>query len=390
MVAVRRAGRKVSDKAATWRDSSGQVEATADPATMCWYPRRPGRLRAVDAGDARALRCRACPGCYELEMRELAERLHLKYANSTALLYYAWIPAPADDQAGRNHNFHRRAGLQLESGLLRNGRTSIALLSERKRPLEVLRRELKADFHIQYISVKRGIVAFRPLAQGLLVSRRTYGEQVKRFYIRRLPKLERRSFTIDRIPYEKGYDVRSGPRAWRADGRALFPPEIWRLQNRDRRRVRNLLALAPNGECVQAVMKLVTAVAAGSSLTLNQPTRPILPADAVQRHYLEHAMRVKARDDAARAATTVLSSRSSGEGATQVLDTIDSNDGSKLLSDVDLARAGPSGRPAWQERDLRDQEIRRAARPLAPKSTPEEWKAWGEKMSALVKNRSTK
>jgi hypothetical protein len=310
------------------------------------------------------------------------------YENRTALLYYAWIPVSAEQHAGSNHNLHRRPGLKLEPGLFRDGRTAIALYSESRRGLEALRRELRVDFRIQYISVKRGAVAFRPLAQGNLVSRRTYGPQVKRFYVRGLPKLERRKFEIERIPYQPGYDRRASPRVMRGDGRALYPPEIWKLQNRDRRRVRNLLALAPNGDSVRAVMELVSAVASASALPVNELLRKKLPVEIVRRHYQENAARVKAReDDAARAATTEIQTERS-EGATQVVDTVYPEVSPKLLSDADLARAGPTGKPLWHERELRDAATRRAARPIAPNSSASEWKAWAEKMANLVRNRS--
>jgi hypothetical protein len=59
-----------------------------------------------------------------------------------------------------------------------------------------------------------------------------------------------------------------------------------------------------------------------------------------------------------------------------------------LLSDEDLARAGPSGQAVWQERELKDAEIRRLTRPAVKPITLEEANAWAEKMTKLLRERN--
>ncbi len=72
------AGKRASARAfaATWRDSKDEIVATTWGGTMCWFPRKPWRLRIAHEGFEHVIRCRECPGCLEFERRRLADRLH--------------------------------------------------------------------------------------------------------------------------------------------------------------------------------------------------------------------------------------------------------------------------------------------------------------------------
>jgi hypothetical protein len=56
-----------------------------------------------------------------------------------------------------------------------------------------------------------------------------------------------------------------------------------------------------------------------------------------------------------------------------------------LLSDEDLARAGPSGKPVWAERELADKQRRQEAEAQKRAANLKFFEEWAERMKAKVK-----
>jgi len=292
-------------RSGTWRYSSGQIESLADPRTICMEPRRPGKLRARRDGFSAVLRCWQCRGCLELLCRLQAKRLHAKYQNQCDVLWACRIEVTKENCARLNHALHRRPRFELESGLLRDGPRKIIVLARKKKVLENLRRELRADFYIVHISVKRGAAAFRPICAGVLIQREQYGRQKNRWYVPGLPRPEKLDWEIERIPYQKGYDKRRSPRAFRADGRALYPPDLWAGRPRGMRAIRNAYRHASDSDSVRLVDALVFARPHASAMSLNRHLLNPIPQKPQMSREEQAARVAKIRDDAARAATAI-------------------------------------------------------------------------------------
>jgi hypothetical protein len=389
MVRALNASRDPNPVAATWRDLSSGPIATTDARTMCYFPRRPGRLRAVRDGFTSVLRCRDCPGCYEFDRRRLAARLQAHYQNFTGQLWCARIRAPAEDHSRLARNLHRRSSLALEPGLYRCGAGSFQVLGRDEKLLRAALSELGRPFRLWRIRLGRGRATWSRVTAGLLVSRAQYGEQTKRWYVAGLKPAEKLTWSVDRIPYEKGYDPRRSPRAWAESGLVLVPPAAWALRPRDRRTVRNMYAHASDPESVAAVMQVVATVAASLPSPVNRSERPLLSREVVAAHYAEMKRRRQAVSDAARAATDEKIDRPilGGRYASSVL--VDNRAPPKWLSDSELNANTSEGLPAWMEREHKDRESRGRA-DAAKRTRAAEWRdAWLERMKELSRKRQS-
>ena len=273
--------------AATWRDEHDQVAGTTSGGTMCWFPRKPGRLRIQRDGYEHIVRCGECPGCIELNRRRLADRLSAKYASDAVGLFLTRIYVPLGIQAAVSHNLHRRPRLGLEPGLYRLGISSFAVLTRAPNELHLALNRAGLRHRSERVRFKRGRRAWRGITAGLLVSRDQYGEQVKRWYCRGLPPAEKETWQVVKREYQKGYSRLHSPRAWTADKLVLVPPDVWKLGRNDRRRVRELLRRAPDPESARVVIDLVAAVTAkvGRQLTVNAAPSGRLTREQVQAWY---------------------------------------------------------------------------------------------------------
>ncbi len=373
--------------AATWRTKDDQVAATTWGGTMCWFPVKPGSLRIEREGFHHIVRCRDCPGCLELDRRRLADRLSTRYPRDGRDLYLVRIYAPGSTHAGFSHALHRRRALGLEPGFFRLGASSFAVLVRDKHLVAHALRKMALVSRIEKIRFRRGRRAWRSLTAGLLVSRDTYGAQVKRWYARGLPAAERESWTVTSKPYQRGYDRRSSPRAWTESKLVLVPPEVWRMGRRDRRTVREMLRRAPDPESARVVIDLVAA--------LNRKFAQHLPLEAAPKGRLS---KEQVREWYQKMAAKKAASETSGSGS-EILPPLSEVGGyassvhsspteqSKLVSDDELLKPGASGDPAWMERER--QRVRlRGQREAAKQAKDKTWiEQWAEKMQSLVKGR---
>ena len=366
---------------------------------MCWFPRKPWRLRIERDGFEHVIRCGECPGCLEFERRRLADRLQNKYApvgqigsrgfskpekagaiparRSKAMrrvrgrpataagaagaapaatpLYLIRIWAPLSAQAKIGRDLHRRRGLELEPGLYRLGASSFGLLSREKIALPRVLRAAGATFRIEPVRFGRRRRAWRAITAGLMVVRAVYGEQVKRWYSRGLPPARRESWNVLKRPYQPGYDRARAPRAWTKGQLVLVPPEIWSLRRSDRRSLRALLNRAPDPESVNRMMGLVNTVVEARKLLppVHLPSSNASTAELVRAWFAKHGKDVGARAPSDLTAPDLHPS-SGGEGYVSS----EHSPGELLpraLTAEQLLEPGPSGRPRWMERQGADE-----------------------------------
>lgn len=351
------AGRKkISRQAATWRDPAGKVIKTTDASTMCWSPRLPRHLRAVnpETGHRQPLRCKTCPGCLELDRRRLEKRMVERYCDYPGQLFLAEIAAPLEDHARLSHQLHRRRGLELERGYWRLNPGRFAVVARSRDQIDRVLDKLKLPHELYTVRKNGRRRSWNRLSRGLLVARQHYGKQRNRWYARGLPPARTLSWTIEKIPREERepFDWRSSPRA-RSDNLVLVPPEIWQdCPRRNRKSLWALMQTPATPEMAKAIAEAVHSTAAKLSLTAAPSGAS--GVSAVQRRLEEEQKRRQVIEDAARAASANISPISLGESHASSVHH-DSSEKRELLSNEDLARAGPRGLPVWQERDVCEQ-----------------------------------
>lgn len=169
----------------------------------------------------------------------------------------------------------------------------------------------------------------------------------------------------------------------------LVPPEIWKEASRDRRKLRALMRTPPTPEMVEALATVMQRTAAKLQWPFIDAPPATPPVSAVLKRHEEDRKRVQIRDDTARAASTDPTNTAASGGRCISSVRSGSSDKRELLSDEDLARAGPRGQAVWQERESRDAEIRWLARPEVKPITLEEANAWAEKMTKLLRERNS-
>lgn len=363
--------------AATWRNDSGQVVGTTFGGTMCWFPRKPWRLRIERDGFEHIVRCGECPGCLEFERRRLADRLHARYGPGSAQaaaaqttetaksavaagtsgrqLYIVRIWAPLERHTEISHKLHRRVRLELEPGTYRLGASSFAVLSREKTGLTLVLRRAGVEFRIEPVRFRRRRRAWRALTAGLMVARAVYGEQVKRWYARGLPPAAREKWNVLKLKEYKAHDRATGPRAWTSGKLVLVPPEVWTLRRNDRRSLRALLNRAPDPESVHKVMAVVSQVVAARDLQSSVLASGSGKLTAAQvREWYDRRKSSAAEQRSVDSVMPDLHPSSGGEGYVSS----EHSQGELMprqLSEEQLLEPGPSGRERWRERQEADE-----------------------------------
>lgn len=295
---------------ATWRvEATGEIVGSTRGATLCWFPRKPWALKIRRDDWDHIIRCGECPGCLEFDRRRLADRLGRKYGGGTAhnaaglttsrtstassatisglRLFIIRINAPLKEHARICHALHRRPSLSLEPGMYRIGTQSFALLTRAPATLRRALRRLGLECRVEPVHLKRRRRAWRTLTAGLTVARAAYGEQVKRWYARGLPKVEHQKWEVDKHAMQKPWARVSGARARSGRRIILVPPELWGLRRSDRSRLRGLLADAGSPEAVSQVMGIVADLLTAQSrgFPVNQPAKGRLERSEVVAWY---------------------------------------------------------------------------------------------------------
>lgn len=366
----------VRPKAATWRDERGQVVDAISASTMCWSPRVFGNLRAVgEDGFSTILPCYKCPGCRELERLVLAKRLQQHFQNYDGELFIFTIKAPLEEQTRLERNLHRRRGLQLEPGFIRYGPNRVIIIARSREQLEALLNELKLAHKAEKIRRPGRRRPWARVAAGLLVARDKYGENTKRWYIRGLPPAEKRSWKIERVDRRgaraKRFDWRSAPRAWRADGAELRPPEAWsNYGHNDRPKLTVTHDAAREPEQAEQIREVRETTSAATQLPLiaaasAAPYPPVTFGERQLQREADYQERERKRnEEEQRRAELIASARALSKESVQALTRdLDNKDPPKpqIRSDEALQRAGPDGRQEWEKRELEDRAKRREA-----------------------------
>jgi len=344
---------------------------------MCWFPRKPWRLRIERDGFEHVIRCGECPGCLEFERRRLADRLNAKYATgvvrrvagSTLVsgsgatnaephglqLYIVRIWAPLSRHTEISRKLHRRVGLDLEPGMYRLGASSFAVLSREKGRLPLALRAAGVEFRIEPVRFRRRRRAWRALTAGLMVAREVYGEQVKRWYARGLPAANRERWNVLKLKEYKAHDRATGPRAWTRGKLVLVPPEVWTLRRNDRRSLRALLNRAPDPESVHKVMAVVSQVVAARDLqsSVLASGRGKL-TQAQVREWYDHRKSSAAERRSVDPSLPDVHPSSGGEGYVSS-EHAQGELMPKVLNDEAPMELGPSGRPRWEGRQAADE-----------------------------------
>ena len=327
---MRRETAAARDFAATWREADGEVVASTWGGTMCWFPRKPWRLRLVREGFEHVIRCGECPGCLELDRRRLSERLEARYPDRTVALYGARIHVPLERHSDVSHRLHRVRGCELEPGFFRLGRSSFVVLGRSRGNLRAACKRAGLSVDVVKIHRRRGRRAWRPLTAGLTVSREAYGEQVKRWYARGLPVLDKLTWTVEKLSKYQSFDRWRSPRARQDHGLVLVPPEVWRMRRVDRQAWRRTMRSVGSPELAGAIAQVLAA-----QIVRNPPAAQELKTDAAARPRPLKTLLPPIREGGY---------TSSGHTTSDLFP--------KPRSDVELNEPGSSGRPLWMEREL--------------------------------------
>lgn len=199
------------------------------------------------------------------------------------------------------------------------------------------------------------------MTAGLLVSREVYGEQVNRWYARGLPVLSKKKWEVIKIDAYKAYDRWRAPRARRAGGLVLVPPEVWKMRRADRRTVQRCLERAASPEAAIAAIAVVAELVAKVAKPI---TVSAVPKSALElERQREFNVRMSGREASARTDESVSDLTSPlprGEG---YISSEHSN-----CPDHAGARAGPaltrsvsSVPPEWMKRELELEASRKAS-----------------------------
>jgi hypothetical protein len=377
--------------APTWRDeATGEIAGTAGSGTWCIDPIRPWHLVAVQGDYTHVLPCRKCHNCLEYYRRCFCDRLMLRYPDRSARLFLVRIDWPIELAAELSRKLHRRVGLELERGFIRIGAESFGLLVREPAPLRALLSALKIKFSCWRVQLKRKRRAWREVSAGLVVARAAYGSNLNRWYMPGLPKLPREPWEIQRHAMQKPWRKWTGARTRNGQRCILVPPELWRLSIPDRRRYRDQFHAATTPEAVSQLIDRMRSAIAANSRDLNYSKPAARPSDiADAREYRRRYLLAQAAG-----APSNSGSGSSPPNLFRGSYTTSVHSGNAPPPGVDeetwLLELGPSGKPRWIERQIRDREAQREAEAAKVQRNIQDVQERFEKLRLKAKERESK
>lgn len=377
--------------APTWRDeSTGEIAGTAGAGTWCIDPIRPWHLVAVQGDYTHVLPCRRCHNCLEYYRRCFADRLMLRYPDRSARLFLVRIDWPLELQAGLSRKLHRRVGLQLEAGFIRIGAESFGLLVREPAALRALLCALRIKFECRRVQLKRKRRAWRDASAGLVVARAAYGSDLNRWYVPGLPKLPREPWEIQRVAMQKPWRKWTGARTRNGRSLVLVPPELWRLSIPERRAYRDSYNAAVTPEAARIVVERMRAAIEENSRRLDYSKPADRPSDIAARD--EYRRRTLMRQ-----AAGVHPQSGSGSSPPNLFRgsyTTSDHSGNAPPAGVDeqtwLLELGPSGKPRWMERELRDSDAIRTAQAAKVQSNIQDVQKRLARLQELARERGDK
>src|SRR5580658_720992 len=126
----------INPRAATFRKGDGEVVGTTWGGTWCWHPVNPAKYatESEDGGDVHVIRCRRCPGCMELDRRELADRLVLTFNKEVGDIWVGVVEV-GREESGSLFIHARRIWSSLKLwGWCRIGASRIAIVAVGQKP----------------------------------------------------------------------------------------------------------------------------------------------------------------------------------------------------------------------------------------------------------------
>jgi hypothetical protein len=229
-------------RAATFRDRDNHVVGTTWGGTWCWHPVNPAKYasESEDGTDAHLIRCRRCPGCMELDRRELAERLVLTFNKEEGNVWVVVIEVVLAEAGEAVRKFALTLSGAKSWGWCRIGASRIAVIVAGQKPRSRVRQpSIGCSVCWHRVLVKRKRRAWSMVTAGMLYSRDVYGEQTNRWYMRglkRVPRAKRVGVWRGRAR-QKNPELQGGVAGVR-DGIRLCPPEAYRPPRLVKRRVR--------------------------------------------------------------------------------------------------------------------------------------------------------
>lgn len=244
--------------------------------TICWFPRRPQRLRARREGCEVTLRCYDCPGCREFERQRLSRRFVATYraiaaarasssgklagpvdgnAPSGAPRYFAFtIYCPKESHASTMRGIHRARGVDVAFGFVRAGVESLCMVTTSPSELGAWLGRRRLQFGVRPMSDLNRARSWRHVARGMIVARSAYGENINRWYCRGLIAAEKEKWNVERIREYKPFDRAKDPRVTSRVFGNLLPPSVWQLPRGLRVRANNVLERATTPEAVTSIL----------------------------------------------------------------------------------------------------------------------------------------
>jgi hypothetical protein len=228
------------------------------------------------------------------------------------------------------------------------------------------------------------------MSVGLVVARAAYGSNLNRWYLPGLPKLPREPWEIQRVAMQKPWRKWTGARTRNGRNVVLVPPELWRMSAATRSHFRDLQSKCRTPEDVQRLKVEIELALTRSQTDLNYSKPAARPSD------IADAREYRRRYLLAQAAGV---HPNSGSGSfPPILDrgdyTTSDHSGNAPPAGVDeetwLAELGPSGKPRWLERELRDNLSIREAEAAKVRSNIEDVQKRLEKLRLIAKERESK
>jgi hypothetical protein len=276
----------VNPRAATFRDAAGEVIATTWGGTWCWHPLNPTKWATTseDGEDAHIIRCRECPGCLELDRRELADRLEATFKEEVDNLWVVMVEVNAVEVARFAAALSRISNLWKTWGWCRIGANRIAIVVAGRKPSwRVSRLCVGRKVSLCRVLRSRGRRAWRELTAGVLYSRSVYGKNANRWYIRglkRVPRTKRVGVWRGRVKLthpEMGRGV-AGTRA----GVSIHAPEEYRPPRLLKRAAHNRGRFAGVGSAPEPIAAVLANLPFSTSSTdfANPRSSRVAPAGA--------------------------------------------------------------------------------------------------------------
>lgn len=264
-------------RAATFRKGDGEVVGTTWGGTWCWHPVNPSKYatESEDGSDVHLIRCRRCPGCMELDRRELADRLVLTFNKEVGDIWVGVVGISLETAGMMAAAICRTTSGSKLWGWCRIGASRIAIVVVGRKPRSHAR-QLSDGRSVSWVRVlkTRKRRAWLRVTAGILYSRSVYGEQTNRWYIRglkRVPRAKRVGMWRGRAR-EQNPELREGVAGVRA-GVSIHPPEAYRPPKLVKRRApgaRRFAGVRGNVEPIGKVLADLPGMLASTKLAIPQ------------------------------------------------------------------------------------------------------------------------